>query len=105
MLVRQKSDRVVTMLNLTRDAASEIRRLANRSRQPGTVGLRITNDSAGSLKLSLAQVPAEGDSVVDDSGARVFLDQQAAGVLDDKTLDVTTGSDGRAHFAIAEQRE
>ena len=91
------------MVNLTIRAATEIRNLAGRSGRPDTAGLRITSDSPGSLRLSLAAVPAEDDSVVDASGVRVFLDQRAASLLDDKTLDVATDTDGRVHFAIARQ--
>lgn len=104
ILVDDETEMVI-MLNLTSRAATEIRNLANRSNRPDTAGLRITSDFPGSIKLSLVPAPEGDDSVVDASGARVFLDQQAAGVLDDKILDATTDNDGRAHFAIATQSE
>lgn len=91
------------MLTLTSEAATEIRRLTDQADRPDTTGLRIAGDASGSLKLSLAAVPAEDDAVVDASGARIFLDPQAANVLDDKTLDATTDTEGRVQFAIAEQ--
>jgi iron-sulfur cluster assembly protein len=92
------------MLTLTTQAAAEIRNIVEQPDVPDGGGLRIANDAtAGSLTLSLAAVPAEDDKVLDESGARVFLDPQAAVILDDKTLDVTADRDGRTQFAIAPQ--
>jgi len=92
------------MLTLTAEAAAEIRNIVDQPDAPEGGGLRIANDvSAGSLTLSLAAVPGEDDRVVDESGARVFLDPQAAVILDDKTLDVTADQQGRVQFAIAPQ--
>jgi len=92
------------MLTLTTQAASEIRNIVDQPDVPDGGGLRIANDaSAGSLTLSLAAVPAEDDKVLDESGARVFLDPQAAVILDDKMLDVTADGDGRTQFAISPQ--
>lgn len=92
------------MLTLTTQAASEIRNIVDQPDVPDGGGLRIANDTnAGTLTLSLAAVPAEDDKVLDDSGARVFLDPQAAVILDDKTLDVTADRDGRTQFAITPQ--
>ncbi|HEY7049962.1 MAG TPA: iron-sulfur cluster biosynthesis protein [Jatrophihabitantaceae bacterium] len=92
------------MLTLTAEAAAEIRNIVHQPEVPDGGGLRIANDAAaGSLTLSLAAVPAEDDKVLDESGARVFLDPQAAVILDDKTLDVTADQQGRTQFAIAPQ--
>ena len=92
------------MLTLTNEAAAEIRNIVAQPDLPDTGGLRIANDpTAGSLTLSLAALPAEDDKVLDDSGARVFLDPQAALILDDKTLDVTPDQEGRTQFSIAPQ--
>ncbi len=92
------------MLTMTTEAAAEIRSIVDQPDAPEGGGLRIANDAgSGSLTLSLAAVPGEDDKVLDDAGARVFLDQQAAAILDDKTLDVTSDRDGRTQFAIAPQ--
>lgn len=78
--------------------------LIDNSEVPEAGGLRIANDPAGeSLTISLAAVPAEDDKVVDDSGARLFLDPQAAQVLDDKTLDAQADPEGGLQFGIADQ--
>lgn len=92
------------MLTLTTQAAAEIRNLIEQPEVPEGGGLRIANDAtAGSLTLRLAALPAEDDEVLDTSGARLFLDPQAAVLLDDKTLDVVPDPEGSVQFTIAEQ--
>lgn len=92
------------MLTLTPKAADEIRNIVNQPEVPQGCGVRIANDgTSGELSMGLAAVPAEEDTVLDDAGARLFLDPQAAAVLDDKMLDVTADTEGRVQFAIAPQ--
>jgi hypothetical protein len=55
------------------------------------------------LTLSLVAEPFEGDQVVDASGARLFLDSDAALLLDDKELDVAVDPSGDVQFAVADQ--
>jgi iron-sulfur cluster assembly protein len=109
--LRQRADhdsphdeRTFRMLTLTAEAASEIRNLTDRPELPDTAGLRIANDAGqGSLTLSLAAVPAEDDTVLATSGARLFLDAEAVEALDEKVLDTVPDSEGRVQFAIAQQ--
>jgi Fe-S cluster assembly iron-binding protein IscA len=59
----------------------------------GHAGLRIattlaTNGQGPQLGLEFATEPAPGDSVIDEGGARVFLDSSAAAMLEEQTLDV-----------------
>jgi Fe-S cluster assembly iron-binding protein IscA len=71
---------------------------------PEGAGLRIATDqSAGALQLTVAPAPQEGDQVVDNAGARLFLDTDAALLLDDKALDATMDDQGAVQFALAEQ--
>jgi len=93
------------MLTLTTAAADRIRDLVDQPELPDTSGMRIASDPAqGGLTLSLAAVPADEDRVLEDSaGARVFLDPQAATILDDKVLDASTDPDGRVQFSVAQQ--
>lgn len=93
------------MLTLTDNATTEIRKLMDQPEVPDGGGLRIANDpSTGGLTLSLAASPADGDAVVDDdSGVRVFVEEQAALLLDDKALDAGVGNDGQVQFALAPQ--
>jgi Fe-S cluster assembly iron-binding protein IscA len=91
------------MLTLTDDAVVAIRTLTDGRAVSDEGGLRIDSDAVGSLTLSLAAGPSEGDQVVEDSGARLFLAPVAARALDDKALDATIERDGSVQFAVADQ--
>lgn len=93
------------MLTVTNNAAAAIRSLTSQPDIPDGAGLRIAADqSAGALQLSVAPAPEQGDQVVDDAGgARLFLDTDAALLLDDKALDATMDEQGGIQFALAEQ--
>ena len=92
------------MLTITSDAATAVRAIVEASEVPSEAGgLRISKDAGEqALSLSLAAVPAEDDKVVDADGARVFLDEQAAQLLDDKVLDAGSDDQGRVQFGIGE---
>lgn len=91
------------MLTLTENAVAVIQNLTGQPEVPEGAGLRIATDqSAGALTLSLAEGPLDGDEVVDASGARLFLDPDAAMLLDDKALDAAVDPDGRVQFAVSE---
>jgi Fe-S cluster assembly iron-binding protein IscA len=92
------------MLTMTDNAVAAIRSLTTQPNVPDSAGLRIATDrSAGALQLTVAPEPHEGDQVVDTSGARLFLDTEAATLLDDKALDATVDDQGSVQFALAEQ--
>lgn len=92
------------MLTLTENAVSVIRNLTDQQEVPDGAGLRIATDpQAGALTLSLAEAPLDGDEVLDTAGARLFLDAEAAILLDDKALDAAVDTDGRVQFAVGEQ--
>jgi Fe-S cluster assembly iron-binding protein IscA len=81
-----------------------IRDLTGRDEVPDGAGLRIATDqAAGALTLSLAPEPQEGDQVLDAAGARLFLDPEAAQILDDKALDAAIDPQGGVQFEVAEQ--
>jgi iron-sulfur cluster assembly protein len=68
-------------------------------------GLRITasgSDGETALDFELAAAAVDGDSTVAEGSARLFLDETAAAVLDDKVLDVHAHGD-HFHFSIDEQ--
>ena len=56
------------------------------------------------LELSVVGLPAEDDEVIEEQGARVFLNPEAASLLDDKILDASIAADEVA-FTIADQAE
>jgi Fe-S cluster assembly iron-binding protein IscA len=72
-----------------------------------TAGLRLVAEQTGmeaNFHLSVAQLPAEDDEVVEEEGARVFLEPEAASLLDDKVLDANV-EQNRVAFTIADQGE
>jgi iron-sulfur cluster assembly protein len=91
------------VLSLTDNAKTEIRNLVNHPEVPDDGGVRIASNPDGALTLAVAAGPVEGDDVVEESGARVFLEKQAGQLLDDKTLDAGVDQEGNLQFAIGQQ--
>ncbi len=88
------------MLTLTDNARTAIQALTAPTDEAPTPGLRIAaapgaDLHSADLDLDVAATPAPGDSVVEDEGARVFLDAAAAQALDGQTLDVQIDSDAQ----------
>src|SRR4051812_47570146 len=98
---RHFDERNPTVLTLTDNAATEIRNLVANPEIPEDAGVRIASNPEGALTLALAAGPAAGDDVVDQSGARVFLEPQAGELLDDKLLDAGVDPQGNVQFSIA----
>ncbi|GAA4066156.1 MULTISPECIES: hypothetical protein [Agromyces] len=94
------------MLTLTPSASTVVKEIVDRSGAPAGAGLRIdTEDAAGTeFGVAIAPAPEERDSVVEQEGARVYLAENAAKALDDKTLDAHVAEDGRVAFDILPQR-
>jgi Fe-S cluster assembly iron-binding protein IscA len=96
------------MLAMTEAAAEAISALTAQEGQKETGGLRFAvqdraNDGA-QLAVSVAPAPEEGDQVLGtEAGAKVFLEPEAAQVLDDKVLDVRQDDDGQLSFAVLQQ--
>ena len=82
------------MLTLTDNAQFAIRSLTGSEAAPDGAGVRIattpgSDGSAPELALAIVPEPAPGDQVVDNDGARVYLDSAAAIMLDEQTLDAS----------------
>ena len=72
---------------------------------PEEGGIRISvapDEAQAALAISISAAPQEGDAVVDQGGAHVFLDETAASALDDKALDARIEGDQIA-FQVVEQ--
>ena len=91
------------MLDLTEQAVEAIRNIVDESEVGPNGGLRISGSNEGNgdtaLEFELAPEPAEGDAVVRESGAVVFLDPTAADVVAGMTLDVHAHGD-HFHFSL-----
>ena len=93
------------MLELSAQAVEVIRDIVADGDVGPDGGLRISgaaDDGETALDFELAQAPVEGDEVVRENGAVLFLDEIASAVLDDKLLDVHAHGD-HFHFSIDEQ--
>ena len=96
------------MLTLTDTAAEVVKALTSDPQAPEGSGLRIESSvpqpaDAGALQLSTATGPGENDQVIEATGARVYLEPQAAAYLDDKVLDAQIDQQGQPHFSLAFQ--
>lgn len=84
------------MLTLTNPAVEAIRTLITQPGLPSETGLRIAPEEAdtGSLTLSVSDGPQIGDEVIEAEGVRVFVQSDAAVMLDDKALDAEVDDQG-----------
>ena len=92
------------MLTLTDRAAATIRSLTSQPGIPDDTGLRMSlqDSDPGTLTLSL-EGPQPDDAVVEDGGARVFIQRDAASIVDDRELDAQLDEEGRASFKLGSQ--
>ncbi len=92
------------MLTLTENASTIVRDITTQPGLPETAGLRITADGdQSSFAIAAAEQAEPADKVVEQSGATLYLDEQAAALLDDKILDAAVDDAGKVEFALAVQ--
>ncbi len=95
------------MLALTPAAIEVVTTLTSASGVPDTGGLRIASTGetpqTSALELEVVPGPTRDDEVVAATGARVFLEPEAAGFLANKVLDGHLDDQGRARFVISDQ--
>ena len=94
------------MLTLTQAAAAAVRQLT--SKGPPTTGVRLHIGSARldgrgtPIVIEVAPRPRFRDSVLENDGARLYVEPETLRVLDHKLLDVRdTG--GKPRFVLSEQ--
>lgn len=92
------------MLTLTENASTIVREITTQPGLPETAGLRITSDGdQQSFAIAAADAAQPADQVVEQAGATLYLDEQAAVILDDKILDAAVDDSGQVEFALAIQ--
>ncbi len=93
------------MLTVTDNARAAITAIVTSAEAPEGVGLRIAAELGDSpqLAMSLAEGPAEGDQVLGDSEAPLFVEPQAGALLDGATLDAQLDTEGQVAFFLTEQ--
>jgi len=79
------------LLALTDRAVEAVRDVISSSDEASeTSGLRLTAEREGiqaRFKLRVVPLPAEDDEVIEEQGARIFVEVEAAALLEDKALD------------------
>ena len=90
------------MLTLSPSAVEAVDSLLHDPQVPDDAGLRIGTAGESELTLEIAPEPAPGDQVIEEGGARVFVDSEAAPMLDDVQLDARRQGDQVA-FGLAPQ--
>jgi iron-sulfur cluster assembly protein len=97
---------VSALLALTDSAVEAVKHIVSSSEEPSeTGGLRLVGEQVGTqtnFQLSVVPLPAEDDEVIEEQDARIFLEPEAASLLDDKVLDATVEQNTVA-FTIADQ--
>ncbi len=93
------------MLTLTPAAVDAVRSAISSEDAPPGAGLRITARAEGDeveIDLALVEAPSDGDQVVEEGGARIYLDPAAADALAGIELDAHTHGD-HFHFGFNER--
>ncbi|KGM14183.1 iron-sulfur cluster assembly accessory protein [Cellulomonas bogoriensis] len=92
------------MLTLTDNARAAVQDISTRAGLPQEGGLRIaqSEEQVGSFELSLVPAAPEGDTVIEEEGARVFVEPTTSDVLADQQLDAAPAGDGTG-FLLAPQ--
>jgi Fe-S cluster assembly iron-binding protein IscA len=79
------------VLAITTTAADAIRGIVASPDIPEGAGLRIAPQVGAAednrLEVTIAAMPADSDQVLDEAGARVFVEEHCTDLLDDKMLD------------------
>lgn len=94
------------MLTLTETASNVVKAIIDQNPDVENAGLRINSEGTATnaeLGVSVAEAPEASDQVLEQDGARVFLDEGATIALADKVLDAQVASDGSVSFAIGQQ--
>jgi Fe-S cluster assembly iron-binding protein IscA len=81
------------MLTLTQSAVEAVDTLLRIPEIPEDAGLRIRPAGDSQLAVEIAPEPAPGDQVIEEGGARVFVDSDAAPMLDNAELDARMEGD------------
>jgi iron-sulfur cluster assembly protein len=93
------------MLTLTEQATNAVKTITAQFPDVAEGGVRIQGAGSPESQFQLTVVPGPepADAVVENDGARVFLDLEAAVVLDDRILDAQVDGSGGVQFAVTPQ--
>ena len=81
------------MLALSNSAVEAVDSLLQSPQVPDDAGLRIRAAGESELAIEIAPEPAPGDQVIEEGGARVFVESDVAPMLDNAELDARMDGD------------
>jgi iron-sulfur cluster assembly protein len=81
------------MLTLSPSAVEAVDNLLHMPEMPDDAGLRLCTSGDSQLTIEIAAEPAPGDQVIEDGGARVFVDSELAPMLGNAELDARMEGD------------
>lgn len=90
------------MLTLTENASTIVKTIVEQTVGSEDAGLRFSADQAQAGALSVSPVAAgePGDQLVEQGGAKVYLEESAAVALSDQVLDAEVDPAGSVQFSI-----
>jgi iron-sulfur cluster assembly protein len=90
------------MLTLTENASTIVKTLVDQNLTTEDAGLRFSQEGvdSGGLTVTTAEQPLPGDAVVEQGGAKVYLDETAAVALGDQVLDAAVDETGGVQFSL-----
>ncbi len=88
------------MLTLTENACTIVRQFTESPETADEAGLRIAATPDSQLAVTATDAPLAGDQKVEQDGAIVYLDPEAAVQLDDKVLDAGIDEGGNVQFGL-----
>jgi Fe-S cluster assembly iron-binding protein IscA len=95
------------MLTVTTAASDALESIVSARELPASGGVRLAyrpgSDGQPGLSLTIVAQPDPQDDVFDASAVALFLQPQAAALVDDKVLDVQVDGAGDPGFVLTEQ--
>ncbi len=86
-------------IKITEKAAIQIGKVKNENQIPGNYGLRVGVKGGGcsglSYSLGFEETSREGDSIIEENGAKLFVDGKSLFYLAGTVLDFSDGLNGR----------
>jgi Fe-S cluster assembly iron-binding protein IscA len=91
------------VLTLTENASTIVKAIVEQTGAGDDAGIRFSQEGAtnGALAVETVTAAQPGDEVVEQGGAKVFLEEGAAVALGDRTLDATVDPEGSVQFSLA----
>ena len=90
------------MLTLTENASTIVKTIVDQNLSTEDAGLRFSQEGvdSGGLSVTTAEQAQPGDAVVEQDGARVYLDETAAVALSEQVLDANVDETGGVQFSL-----